>query len=168
MRTAANRLVAAAATVFLASAALTVPAYAEIPSPEPTAPTATPDVPPAPRPSATATATATRTVTAKYVCGAATFHNKGTEPALIIYGPADSEGKDRITLAAGQSRTVQSTEKQFGWSAWANGDQSRPTVGYRGLPGEDLSCDEPDDSKPAPRPTKPKPNGGGGLANTGV
>lgn len=153
MRTATNRSIVAAAAIFLVPAALTTPAYAETPSPEPTA---------------TAEATATRTVTAKYECGAATFHNKGTESALIIYGPADSEGKGRLTLAPGKFQTVESTEKQFGWSAWPNGDQSRPMVGYRGIPGEDLSCDEPDDSKPAPSPAKPKPNGGGGLASTGV
>lgn len=125
--------------------------------PTPT-PTSTPTVTPTPTPKGSPV---TKQVTAKYECGAATFTNPLDVPVTVTYGPAQSDADIHdVTIQPGKSATVESTEKQFGWTArTATGAE----VGHRYLPGEDLSCDEPDDSKD---PEK-KPGTSRGLANTG-
>lgn len=164
----------------VAVAALMVPAHAQTPTATPTSttpaataspiPEATATPSPAATPEAAPTAEETpitKRVTATYECGAAHFTNPLTDSVLVIYGTAQTDDVEgRITLAPGETRTVQSTNKAFGWTAWADGDQSRADVGHRWLPGEDLSCDEPDDST-TPTPTT-VPGESRGLANTGV
>lgn len=137
----------------------------EPPTSSPT-PIATPTRRPSPTP--TTEAPVTKKVTAKYECGAATFTNPLDVPVWVTYGPAQSDaGIKTAKIIAGRSLQVDSTEKQFGWTART---EDGTDVGHLYLPGEDLSCDEPDDSAPVrqrPAGTNPS-NGSRGLANTGI
>lgn len=122
------------------------------------------------------TSTPAKRVTVKYECGAAHFHNGTDGPVRITYGTAQSDSTEgTVNVAPGKTVTVESTNESFGWTAR---DKKGNDVGHD-WEGENLSCDEPDDSKPTAKPTKIKPTKapttkvtiyrhGNGLAATGV
>lgn len=177
-----------------AAALLCVPglAYAQTPEPTPTGtptasltptasptatPTATATTAPPPTPTPTGAPAVTGKVTATYKCGQATFHNGTNKSVLIHYGTAQSDDVEgSIHIDAGKTATVKSNNTRFGWTAWAEGDQSKDDVGHLWLPGKDLTCDDttiPPGATPTPKEDASQGEidargQGGGLANTGI
>lgn len=102
-------------------------------------------------------------VAVSYSCNSATFTNNSTETVRVSHGvPASSDVVD-LTLAPGQTRTVDTNASNFRW--WATSMDGKNTRLVRARTGVDLTrrCD-----RATVRPTA-TPTGyrSGGLASTG-
>lgn len=109
-------------------------------------------------------------VSASYGCGSVTFSNGTTGTVRVIYGTAQSDDiEGEGLIKAGQSKTVTSSNKHFGWSAK---DSKGNDLYYLPYPGEDVSRTSARCKKASGAPTKSSaqksaPEASGGLASTG-
>lgn len=114
-----------------------------------------------------ATVSAADGVTASYGCNSATFtnHTKGT--VGINYGSASSDDAKHLQLRPGASRTVNTANRHFGWTAT---NAAGTDIGHLWWPGVDLTarCKSGSASKEPTSSTTRRTESRGGLAKTGV
>lgn len=109
-------------------------------------------------------------VSAAFGCNRATFTNSTSQTVTVNYGTAGSDDVSYLELPAGQTRTVTSQNRMFGYTARDSRGQDIATLDW---PGVDLTakCSTPSPT-PTRFPTSAKENktpkeSRGGLAKTG-